>query len=155
MNCCPLWWSWGKALSEGTTYSPTTFAWRRRSLPVWTPPVRQKHYHEGGNSTAASGQQEVMWLTLLVVPRQWKPSPTWLLRQVQFLLPCPKYSQRAYLLQSPLFYRHTVELWTDVLSDPEDISWVVMDTLWDWTIINTVAALQLSTAAPQLFTDAL
>lgn len=46
----------------------------------------------------------VTWLTWKVLPRHSKPSPTCPGRQVQFLWPSPKYTQRPYLLQPPLSY---------------------------------------------------
>lgn len=46
----------------------------------------------------------VTWLTWKVLPRHSKPSPTCPERQVQFLWPSPKYTQRPYLLQPPLSY---------------------------------------------------
>lgn len=88
--------------------SQITFDGGSRSLAVGTP-VRQTDNTascEGGGrrqwEVRGLGKSEIMWLTLLVFPRQSKPSPMWPLRQVQFLWPWPIYSQRAFLLQPPL-----------------------------------------------------
>lgn len=90
-----------------------TFGGRSRFLIVGTAPVTKRRHNflwvgrRCSSRLEVRGKSEVMWLTVFVVPRQSKPSPTWLLRQEQFLWPWPKYSQRAYLLQPPLFCTHT------------------------------------------------
>lgn len=105
VNTFLILWFWQTDANVTIYNSHLTSGGKRNSPAVGTPPEKTDTAVTGGNTRVQrlNWMSKLLRLTLMVFPAHVKPSPTWPVKQVHFRCPGRTCTQRACLLQPPLF----------------------------------------------------